>query len=187
MGFRETRQLLATGGKFTAVIYTIVEYPSTWKERGKRARNSRRGWLRIAFETRFRKKTRRGVARRQTDGCNSIGLILFETRFRFSEFSPRIAQNFSLNLTWNSSTYYFYFAKIFFWWKLGVCIFVALGFFFFSYIIMKFRRKFSQREVCWYFLIEKKEKIVEIYWKTSPIRNRHDTYKSNYNFTVNYL
>lgn len=34
--------VLAATGKFTAVIYTIVEYPSTWKERGKRARNRRR-------------------------------------------------------------------------------------------------------------------------------------------------
>lgn len=58
MGFGETRQLLAATGEFTAVIYTIVEYPSTWKEGTKQPE----GVIENTFEMRFREKTRKGIA-----------------------------------------------------------------------------------------------------------------------------
>lgn len=70
MGFGGgTRQLLAATGEFTAVIYTIVEYPSTWKEGT--CTKQPEGVIENTFEMRFREKTRKGIARRQSDGCNS--------------------------------------------------------------------------------------------------------------------
>lgn len=160
--------------------------------------------MRTAFETRFREKKKKRNKGRELRGdrlmavCNSHrSHSPLNAVFPVFGIFPAMHANFSLNLSRSehSRTLVFLswknFLPVYPCWKLGVYIFVALGFFFSPFNYGNFMENLAREKFVSIFLTggkKKSRKIVgEIYLKTSPIRNRHDTYKSNYNFTVNYL
>lgn len=159
--------------------------------------------MRIAFETRFREKKKKRNKGRELRGdrlmavCNSHrSHSPLNAVFPVFGIFPAMHANFSLNLSRSEHSR----TLVFLSWKNFLPVYLCsvftylllLDLFFFSpFNYGNFIENLAREKFVSIFLTggeKKRRKIVgEIYLKTSPIRNRHDTYKSNYNFTVNYL